>query len=339
MKSNPNKIDLSTIKKVLVIQLLPIGDAFLTTSYFQTLKNKIPGVEIHYLIIKKYQKAINNHPLIDKILVIETPEGFKYYLERIKSFYKVRKENYDLIIDQQKLPATQLIALLSGAKYRLGYDDARFSFAYNLKAKRGKIRYSASRKFDILAPLGIAEEKYELFFHISEEAQQYIDNWLSENKLQVNSFIVISPASPVKGKQWRLTNYSKLAGLINQKLNLPVVIVWAPNEKLSAEKVYYQTQGNCLFAPRTDLMQISALIKKSKLLICNDGGLNHLAVAAKVKTLAIFGTTDVVSWSPASIFTTHYHLFNDKIKLEDKDDSFGISPEAAFAKVEEILNL
>ncbi len=338
MKEDFLKVDLSQIKKVLVIQLGPVGDALLTTSYFQALKNYIPGVELHYLIFNKFQNAISNHPLIDLIVCIEKRTGLKYYIERIKTIIKVRKQNYDLVIDQQNMPSTQLITLLSGAKYKLGYIDARFSFVYNLKAPRGKPRYSASKKFDIVSALGITEEEYKLFFHVSENAVKYVDSWLNKNNLFENKFICVSPGSPVKKKKWRLDNYSALAEKIFDRLNLPVVIVWAPNEKEDAEEVLEKIKTKCLLAPPTNLEEISALIKKSKLLICNDGGLNHLAAAVEANTLAIFGKTDPLDWSPANDFTTHHHLFNNEINNNNKDDSFGITVEEVFNKVKLILS-
>ncbi len=331
--------ELQKIKKILVIQLEPIGDALLTTSYFKTLKNRIPKAELHYLIFKKHKKAINNHSMIDRIIEIDAFNGIGYYTERIKKIIKIRQQKYDLVIDQQNLPATQLITLLSGAKYRLGYADARFNFAYNLKAKRGLKRYSASKKYDIIAPLGINEEKYELFFHVSSVAKNKINKWLSDNSLTPDSFICISPGSPVKKKKWKIENYIGLGKLLSTKMNFPIVVVWAPNEFKDAEMVMQQIGLNCILAPKTNLEEVSALIKLSKLLICNDGGLNHLAVAARAKTLAIFGSTDPVDWSPASEFETHHHLFNEHVKDNDCDNSFGITVEDAFKKVQQILSV
>lgn len=337
MNEKPEFI-LSKIKKILVIQLLPIGDAFLTTSYFQTLKNKIPGVKIHYLIFNKYKRAIENNPLIDSIIEIEESNGLEYYIERIRKINLVRNKKYDLVIDQQNLPATQLITLFSGAKYKMGYEDARFSFAYNLKAKRGPKRYSASKKFDILSPLGIKQEKYELHFNVSKDSEKYISDWLNKNNLKEYSFICVSPGSPVEKKKWKLENYIELISRISKKFKLPIIICWAPNEKSDAEKVFNKLNEKCILAPPTDLMQISALIKKSRLLICNDGGLNHLSVATKTKTLAIFGKTNPRDWSPASEFDTHQHLYNDKIPDDEKDQGFGIGVDEVFNKVEKILN-
>ncbi|MBI9072007.1 MAG: glycosyltransferase family 9 protein [Melioribacteraceae bacterium] len=330
-------IDLTKVKKILVIQMGPIGDAFLTTSYFQTLKSKFPNAELHYLIFKRFQKAINKHPLIDKTICVETKNGIQYHLERLRKIMEIRDQNYDLIIDQQNMQVTQFMTLLSGAKYKLGYADGNFSFAYNLKAERGERRYSASKKYDILAPLGIEEEKYELFFNVSEESKKNISDWLKENNLIDNQFICISPGSPVEKKKWKLENYIELGNKLYEKYNLPLVVVWAPNEIDDAEKVSNSMKGKAILASKTSLEEVVSLIGRARLLICNDGGLNHLAVAAKAKTLAIFGKTEPIDWSPASVFKTHHHLYNANISNKDKNSSFGISVDDAFKKILEII--
>lgn len=315
----------------------PVGDAFLTTSYFEALKNKFPNAELHYLIFRKFHKAINKHPLIDKTIFIETKTGIQYHLERLRAISKIRKEKYDLLIDQQNMQTTQFMTLFSGAKYKLGYADGNFSFAYNLKAGRGNVRYSASKKFDILAPLGIEEEEYDLFFHVSEEARLNVNNWLSENKISKGEYFCISPSSPVAKKKWEIENFIDLGNKLLEKYKLPLVIVWAPNEKEDAVEVSSSIDGNVHLAPPTSLEEVSELIGNSKLLICNDGGLNHLAVAAKANTLALFGRTDPTDWSPASKFKTHHHLYNSTIENDQKDNTFGISVEDAFEKIIEIV--
>lgn len=339
MTNNKSNIDLSSLKKILIIQLGPIGDAFLTTSYFATLKKAMPNVELHYLIFKKYLKAIYNNPMIDKTICIESKKGFEYYAERIRIINMVRRENYDLVIDQQNKQSTQLITLLSNSKYRLGYEDGSFSFAYNLKAKRGERRYSASKKFDILGPLGIKQEKYELYFHISDKAKSKIHIWLNKNGLEEQKFICISPGSPVKKKKWRLEYFDELAKIINKKYGTKFVIVWAPNELNDAKKLQKLIGDNSILACPTTLDEVCYLISKAKLLICNDGGLNHLAVAARVKTLAIFGRTNPIDWSPAQDFKTHHHVYNNFIPDTEKGDDFGLTPKEVFTKVEEILDI
>lgn len=342
--TNPNNMrylsdqELAGIKKILVIQLGPFGDGLLTTSYFETIKKRLPGSKLSYLIKEPYQKVILNHPYIDEIILIRKRNGLQYFIERIRTFLKIRNMHFDLVIDQQNMPSSQQITFFSGAKYRLGYLDARFHQAYNLKAGRREIQYSASRKFDILQPLRIDQEPYKLYFHIDEESHIYIENWLSTNCLKPEKLVCISPASPKADKQWLLTNFSKLADLIQNKTDLKVVLIWGPKEISQIESVKRKMKTSVIKAPPTNLNQAAALIKICKLLICNDGGLNHLAVTTKTPTLALFGNTDPAVWSPASEYKHHFHLYNPKFD-SSQDNSFGISPEDVFNELQRILNL
>ncbi|MEJ2056194.1 MAG: glycosyltransferase family 9 protein, partial [Calditrichaceae bacterium] len=114
-----------------------------------------------------------------------------------------------------------------------------------------------------------------------------------------------------------------------------VVILWAPNEKADAEKLYNAMENKPVMAPPTDLNQAAAMLKRSALLICNDGGLNHLSVATGTPSIAIFGSVKPYRWSP-DIFEGHYHFYNEKHDSL-KDDSFGIEPESVYQKVQEII--
>ena len=327
---------LSGIRKILVIQLGPFGDALLTTSYFESLKSRLPDASLDYLVKEPYDKIIRDHPAIDEIIVIPLRGGIGYALERLKTVRRIRSRGYDLVIDQQNMPSSQQLTLLSGAPYRLGYRDARLSWAYNLKAGRGPLRYSASRKFDILGPLGIEERPYRLLFSIPGQAQEHVDSWLENTPFGHGEAICVSPGSPVRHKRWSPDGFARLVDLIQSQTCLRVLLLWGPGEREDVNAVASRMETAPLVAPPTDLYQAAALVKRCRLLICNDGGLNHIAVTTGTPTLAIFGPTDPVAWSPASVFPTHHHLHCPDCDCAN-DDSFGISPGIAFDKVVEIL--
>jgi ADP-heptose:LPS heptosyltransferase len=328
--------DLESILKILVIQLGPFGDALLTTSYFETIKRRLPGVKIHYLIKEPYDMAIRGHPLIDAIMVIRRRSGLGYVAERIRILRAIRRERFDLVIDQQNKPSSQQLTFLSGARYRLGYADARFDRAYNLKAGRGPLRYSAGRKYDILGPLGIEEEAYTIRFRVPPEAESFAGAWLKEAGIEPAELVCMSPGSPVRRKRWRLASFARLADLIQTGTECRVVLLWGPGEFDQVREVETRMQTRATVAPPTDFAQAAAFLRGSRLLICNDGGLNHLAVATATPTVAVFGTTDPAVWSPASAFGHHHHLFKPGLDSR-KDDSFGITPDEAFDLVRKVL--
>lgn len=327
--------ELATIRKVLVIQLGPFGDGLLTTAYFETLKRALPGIELHYLIKEPYHRSAWRHPFIDRLITIPAGKGLGYIGQRLRTIRDLRREHYDLVIDQQAKPSSEYITWLSGARYRLGYTSARFPGAYNLKTDRGPQRYTASRRFDILAPLGIAEGPYRLYFPIPDEDQAFIDQWLTERGLEAGAFVVISPGSRQSRKKWLTENYAALADMIRSATGMPVVLLWAPDEEPDVRRMQSLMRTEALLAPPTSLERGAALLKRCGLLLCNDSGLNHLAVTTQTRTLAFFGNTSPESWSPASAFPHHHHLFVPGDYRND--NSFGITPEAAFEKVQALL--
>jgi ADP-heptose:LPS heptosyltransferase len=328
---------LGSVRKILVIQLAPFGDVLLTTSYFESLKERMPRARIYYLVKEPYHKIVENHPFIDRILVLKKRSGIRYVLERLRLFKRIHDLGFDLVIDQQNLPSTQEMTLFSGAKHRLGYEDERFRFVYNLRAKRGKIEYSASERFSILGPLGITRRKYRLYFTVPAGAARTVDSWLAGQKLPPDRLVCISPGSPMRRKKWRLEHYSRLADLIQKRLRYRVILLWGPKELEDARTVLRLMRTEAILAPPTDLQHAAALIKRCRLLVCNDGGLNHLAATTQTPTLAVFGTTHPEYWSPAGEYSDrHTHLFNPDAD-SSADDSFGISPETAFAEARKII--
>lgn len=328
--------ELGSIRKALVIQLGPFGDGLLTTSYFETFKKHLPHTALYYLVKEPYDEIVREHPFIDRLMVVRLRRGLGYALERLRVIRMIRKEGFDLVIDQQNKPSSQQLTLLSGAKYRLGYADARLSWVYNLKAGRGPLRYSAGRKYDILEPLGIEEEPYTIYFVIDEAAHRSVDEWLTDQGLDSRSLVLISPGSPVEKKKWKAEDYAGLADLIQRNLAYRVALLCGPGEQRDVEAVRAAMRTVPTLVPATGIRWVGALLKRCALLVCNDGGLNHLSVATRTPTLAVFGNSDPVVWSPGSAFEHHHHLYKPGFDSM-RDKSFGISPEEAFAKLSEIL--
>ncbi|MBD3290492.1 hypothetical protein GF337_16935 [candidate division KSB1 bacterium] len=330
------KPKLENIHKILIMQFKPYGDVLLTTSYLKALSERFPDAQIDFLVFESYHHILEKNPYIDNVIVLPKKKKLGYLTERIKLFYKINRRIYDLIIDQQNNTGSFEVLLFSGARYRLGWYNAKARMLYNIKARRGNTRYSASKKFDLLKPLGIEEQPYKLHYHIREESRQYIDDWLQQENLSGKPIICISPGSPVASKKWDLKNYARLADLILQNTDFPVVLLWGPREYQDVQTVAGNMQEQPVLAPPTDFNQAAAFLERCALLICNDGGLNHLSVATETPALAIFGRTTTKNWSPQGVFPGHYHIVNPDWK-KDGDQTFGISPKDVFAKVRGIL--
>jgi ADP-heptose:LPS heptosyltransferase len=285
-----NAKQLQSIKKILIIQYKPFGDVLLNTGYLPALRKKFPNAQIDFLIQKPYKIILEDNQFLDNLLIIpKLRRGtFAYFLERIKTILKVRKGRYDLVIDQIRNTGSAYITLFSGAKFRLGWELKRWNWVYNFRVPRDKTRYYARMKFDLLAPLGIKEQNHNLDYKIHQSSFDYVDSWLKKNQLNGKNIVLLSPGSPVKSKKWKAKCYAQVGDLIMSKTDFKVILMWAPDEKEDCKKVAALMTNEPIIAPPTTFNQAGALLKRAKMLICNDGGLNHLAVAMETPSIAIF---------------------------------------------------
>jgi ADP-heptose:LPS heptosyltransferase len=87
--------------------------------------------------------------------------------------------------------------------------------------------------------------------------------------------------------------YGALAASLANEINRPVIVLWGAGEEHLRDTVLAVSHSNLVFpAPRTDLAQMTELIRRSGLLVTNDTGPLHLAVALGVPTVSIFGPSD-----------------------------------------------
>ena len=302
------QIDLNNIKKILIIQYKPFGDVLLNTAYLPFLREKFPNAQIDFLVRKPYQVVLEGNPYIDEIISFVHRDGWRYFFDRGRLEYQLYRRKYDLVIDQIRNSGSALLTFFSRAKYRIGWDNIRWRSFYNIRVPRKDDRYYASMKFDLLKPLGIKEKSDKLFYHIKPESVDYINQWFSEQRLAETKLICFSPGSPIKRKKWNLDHYAKSADLILENTDRKVLMLWGPREKDDVDTIASRMTHVPIIAPPTDFNQAAAMLQKCELLICNDGGINHLAVAVKTPSLAIFSYTNPTKWC-ATELGRHFYPF------------------------------
>ena len=63
------------MKKILVIRMSAIGDIVLATSFLESVKQKYPDSEIHFLIKKEFSDLVQKQPIIDKLISFDKKLG------------------------------------------------------------------------------------------------------------------------------------------------------------------------------------------------------------------------------------------------------------------------
>lgn len=334
-----NKDQLKSIKKILIIQYKPFGDILLNTAYLPSLRKKFPNAQIDFLIQKPYLTILEDNPNLDNLIIMEKiKKHIPKFKERLRIIKIVRKEKYDLIIDQLRGTGSAQIVMFSGAKYRVGWKLKRYNWLYNISEPRKNIRYYGLLKFDVLKALGITENNEDTYYHIKAKSQRVIDEWLTKIDLIDKDFIVVSPSSPVVYKEWSKDLYAETLDRVINELNVQVILLWGPNELEAVEYIAGKMKNSPVIAIKTNFNEASALLKRSKLFFGSDGGINHLSIAVKTASVAIFGPHSNPKKWQAHHKKTHTYLRNWECK-DRNDRTLGITPEQAFNEIKKVYGL
>src|SRR6266849_4997465 len=127
-------IDLSSIKRVLVIKLRHHGDVLLTSPIFSVLKNHAPQIEVDALVYLDTQEMLTLNPHIAQVFTVDRAWKKLGLLSRLahelRLLKALRARRYDLLIHLTEHPRGAGLARLLRPRYRVAREFA---------AKRGKI--------------------------------------------------------------------------------------------------------------------------------------------------------------------------------------------------------
>ncbi|HOP50724.1 MAG TPA: glycosyltransferase family 9 protein [Ignavibacteriales bacterium] len=320
--------DKKIIKKILVVQFYQIGDVLLTTPLVKYLKQEFSEAELHFCANKLPAKLLENNPYIDKIIINESKnKGLK---EKIEFFRKIKKENYDLVIDTLGTNGTALLTYLTAAKYRIGWNLRIRKFAYNYIIPRFGDCYAAKAKLKILEYFTNKDYDPKPEIYLKDNDFIKVNEFFINNNFNNDDFIiVISPYSRREARRWDANYYSELCDLLVEKYNAKIIIQFGPGEEDYVNSIIKNIKNKVYLDPNTNLRELAALISKSRLFIGNDNGPKHLAVAVGTPTITIYGPTNPINWEYTNQ-SKHYYLQNKNLECiacgkricDKKNDNF-----------------
>lgn len=329
----------TTPGSILVIQLRQIGDVLLTTPAAEVLRANFPGARIDFLTEPPSDQVLKGNPFLDNVLVYDRRHPLRW-------LRKVRAAKYDMTVDFMSNPRSALLARFSGAALTAGPSHTASSWAYNRKfiPEAGTKPYAAFQKIDFLSGLGLKKVfyPYPKVYPAPEDAA-WAESALAGLGLRRKNIIAFSPASRRITRQWPAEHYAALAAAAARKLDVSIIVLWGPGEKDLAEKIAAQAGSpDVKPAPETaTLHRLSALLKRTRLLVSNCSGTKHVAQASGVSTLGIYGSSQPENWTPPAD-PDHQVVRSETLECigcRSNDCAIGVkclrelSPDTVFAKL------
>lgn len=295
--------------KIIFFNMNQIGDLLFALPVMKAVRIQYPNAKIYCVIKENLKDLLNSANVVDEIFV-----KVKSFKEKINLINKIKKENIQTAILFSESPESLLTAFCSGIKNRIGFKTSSLSFLLTKTSQKTGVP-SLKNNISLATVAGIKNVQTNYLNIIKENLQskEFVENWLLENKLEKNSYVVISMGASSK-RQEKCLPVNTWIEVINklQKKNINVVISYAQQEEENIKNIISKCQNQPYIFSR-GLLNLVSLLISSKMFIGIDSGIMHLAASLGVKCVGIFGKTDPNQIGPQPL-ENHIIIKNDNIK-------------------------
>ncbi len=291
--------DRNKVKKVLVIALNRLGDAVVSIPAFRAIKESLPQSEVTVLSNSYVRDILDRVDFIDRIVAYEKRGTF---LEKARLARKLAGHRFDLAVDLtcDYTFGNALVCFLSGARYRVGYGTSGRGFLFHKPVKhKKKPLHAVEEILDIVRSVGLDIASKSLRISASREAREAIKKFLEGQNIEHGDLLIgIHPGGYYPTQKWPAERFAQVGKALMEKFGAKIVLIGGPGEEKWIGQVKTVMKNNCSIFLNQPVKNLLALIQSCQLLLCNNSGPLHLAVALGTPTVSTMGPTLPEKWGP-----------------------------------------
>jgi heptosyltransferase-3 len=310
-----DRVDLQSVRRVLVTKLRHHGDVLLASPVFSVLKNHAPHVEIDALVYADTSEMLMLHPSIEAVHTID--RGWKslgpssQLAAEWRLFRELRARRYDLVIHLSEHPRGAWLARLLGVSNAVAPDYAgrsrwwKRSFTHRFAMAKNPRRHMVEWNLDALRRIGIQPDEGErrLVLVPGAQAEAQAATLLAQTGLAERPFIHLHPGSRWPFKCWPAECTAALIDQL-QRGGERVVLTAAPSldeQELIARILSMVENPPVSFSGKLTLKSLAAVSRRARLFIGVDSAPMHIAAAVGTPVVALFGPSGELEWGPWGI--------------------------------------
>lgn len=171
------------------------------------------------------------------------------------------------------------------------------------RAHPGRVRHQARAALDGIAefpPVAACASAVNFPLAIAPEARQWAVQLWRSRAWDDHTVVALLPGASFSHKAWPLDRFLAVCRGLRTQQDLRFVVIGSQAERGLGEVLAAELGDDCLnLAGATNLMQLAALLERSRLYLGNDSGPAHLAAALGCACVTIFsGIEPAGLWEP-----------------------------------------
>ena len=288
-----------------IVVFLPnwVGDVVMATPTLRALRGSFPDARITYFGRPVALDTLSGTDWADGVIPAATKARSRT-LGQLQLVGALRAGRFDLAILLTNSFRTAFLAKLAGIGRIAGYDrDARrFLLTDRILPPRDDsgrlVPISAVDYYaELAAMLGVEVPSREMQLPVTDADQQAAGELFRQAGIDPDRPVVmLNPgASGGTSKIWGPDRFARTADILIETRGAQIVINAAPPEKHIAADVAGRMEGKPAvnFADRDNTLGLlKSMLRRTDVLVTNDTGARHIAVALGSAVVTVFGSTD-----------------------------------------------
>jgi heptosyltransferase-1 len=278
-------------ERYLVVRLTALGDILHTLPAVAALRAAHRNAQIDWVVERKWAPVLEGSPAITEVIPFDRGSIFG----ALQCARRLKHGNYTCAIDFQGLYKSSVLAMLSAAPRRIGFERswAREAGAALLYTERvtptgrhvAELNYSLAEKADALRP---ARPEYPLRVPAGGAASARAR--LAEHG--ISEYIVVGPGGSWRAKCWPAERYGVFCREIEKRSGLRAVVIHGPGEEALAQETCRAASPATPMVMATTIEELMGLLAHARCVVAADSGPLHLAAALGAPVVGLYGPTD-----------------------------------------------
>jgi len=309
-----DSINISNVKKILILRYDRIGDMIITTPIFRVLKKANPSLQIGVFASRTNAEVIRKNTFVDHIYILHNA-----WWSLCAEIMKARKEHYDVVINfifNRTTSAGLLANLAAPHAFKVGQGDEKYQFYFNrlMHLERSRAHMLETLLFIVTEILKVTATDDQLQYEIalSPECEASVLHFLESHGIQpVNTserfmFVAVNLSAGDFVRSLSAEQARHIVHVVKDILGFSPIVITDPSDRGMREiAVEQQKQNHCLHfiaGKPTPLLELAALLKRALLVISPDTGIIHFASATKTPVLGLYTPMQSIhEWLPYKV--------------------------------------
>ena len=286
-------MDERPVNKILALVPNWLGDAAMCTPALRAIRRRFPDADLAVAGLPSACELLEGLPWFSAIIPFQAGLGF---VDTIKVSYRLRIHADDLAVVFPHSFRAALLAGLAGATRRVGYDRDRRGLLLTDRVpphqENGRIQpiYMAHEYLGLVRRLGCEDDGLGLELRADAAEVERVRGHFANTGPKVG----LAPGAAFgPSKCWPAERYAQVADALTARLGAQCVLLTGPGEDVVKNAVAANASTGLIRCDegRPSIKNFKAVVSQLDLLIGNDSGPRHVAVAFHVPTVCIMGPT------------------------------------------------